>query len=65
MGNVDCVHILCQKEKEPVREEVRRCMDQAKEGGSYVLSESNSLHAGCETEAILEMVRYAQEIGVY
>ena len=65
MGNVDCVYALCQKEKEPVREEVRRCMDQAKQGGGYIISESNSLHSGCETEAILEMVRYAEEIGVY
>jgi uroporphyrinogen decarboxylase len=65
VGNVDCVYVLCQTDLELVRKEVRRCMDQAKEGGGYMLSESNSLHAGCNIEAVLEMYRYAKEIGQY
>ena len=65
VGNVDCVYALCQSDLEEVRKEVRRCMSQAKEGGGYILSDSNSLHVGCKIEAILEMCRYAKEIGQY
>jgi uroporphyrinogen decarboxylase len=65
VGNVDCVYVLCQADLEEVRKEVRRCMAEAKEGGGYMLSDSNSLHVGCNIEAVLEMYRYAQEIGQY
>lgn len=65
VGNVDCVYVLCQPDLEEVRKEVRRCITQAKEGGGYMLSESNSLHAGCNIEAVLEMYRYAKELGQY
>ncbi|HSB05645.1 MAG TPA: uroporphyrinogen decarboxylase family protein [Thermodesulfobacteriota bacterium] len=65
VGNVDCVYVLCQSDLEEVRKEVRRCMSQAKEGGGYMLSDSNSLHVGCNIEAVLEMYRYAKEIGEY
>ena len=65
IGNVDVGEVLCQTDLEIVRKDVRRCMDQAKAGGMYMLSDSNSLHAGCKTEAILEMVRYGIEIGRY
>ena len=65
IGNVDCSWVLCQHDLRLVRKEVRRCMYQAKEGGGYLLSDSNSLHVGCKTEAVLEMFRYAREIGSY
>lgn len=65
VGNVDCGWVLCQDDLQIVRKEVGRCMSQAKEGGGYLLSDSNSLHAGCRTEAIVEMFRYAKEIGRY
>ena len=64
-GNVDCGEALTQADLEVVRQEVRRCMDQAKEGGRYILSDSNSIHAGCNPEAVKEMYRYAREIGRY
>jgi uroporphyrinogen decarboxylase len=65
VGNVDCVYTLCQSDVELVRKEVRRCMSQAKEGGRYILSDSNGLHSGCNTSAVLEMFRFAKEIGQY
>jgi hypothetical protein len=40
-------------------------MGQAKEGGRYILSDSNSIHAGCHPDAVVEMFRYAREIGGY
>jgi uroporphyrinogen-III decarboxylase len=64
-GNVDCGEALSQGDPEMVRKEVRRCMDEAKEGGRYILSDSNSIHEGCDLEAVKEMYRYTQEIGVY
>ena len=65
IGNVDSGGVLCQENFDAVRKEVRRCMDQAKEGGMYMLSDSNSLHAGCNVQSVLEMMRYAIEIGWY
>ena len=63
--NVDCGEALIGSDLELVRREVRRCMTQAKEGGRYMLSDSNSIHAGCNPEAVKEMYRYAREIGLY
>lgn len=65
VGNVDCGEILCQDDLEKVRKEVRRCMEQAKAGGRYILSDSNSIHAGCHPKAVVEMFRHARAIGVY
>jgi len=65
VGNVDCGRVLCQDDLEKVRQDVQRCMDQAKEGGRYILSDSNSIHAGCNPDAVMEMFRYAREIGAY
>jgi len=65
IGNVDAGAVLCQKDLSIVRKDVQRCMDQAKAGGMYMLSDSNSLHSGCLTETIFEMYRYAKEIGKY
>jgi len=65
LGNVDVSHVLCQTDLEVVRSEVRRCMAQGKPGGGYILSDSNTLHEGCTAEAIVEMYRYAREIGGY
>ncbi len=65
VGNVDCGEALCQGDLEKVRQDVKRCMSQAKEGGRYILSDSNSIHAGCHPEAVKEMFQYAREIGMY
>jgi uroporphyrinogen decarboxylase len=65
VGNVDCGEILCQTDRQKVRVEVRRCMDQAKAGGHYMLSDSNAIHSACHPDAVTEMFRYAREIGKY
>jgi uroporphyrinogen decarboxylase len=64
-GNVDCGETLSQSDLEIVRKDVRRCMDEAKQGGRYILSDSNSIHEGCDPEAVKEMYRYTREIGCY
>lgn len=65
VGNVDVSHVLCQGDPELVRREVRRCMEQGKPRGGYILSDSNTLHEGCNAAAIVEMYRYAKETGAY
>ncbi len=65
VGNVDCGEALAQADLALVRQEVERCMNQAKAGGRYILSDSNSIHAGCNPSAVIEMYRYAREIGRY
>jgi uroporphyrinogen decarboxylase len=64
-GNVDSGEALGSPDPGPVRKEVERCMSQAKEGGRYILSDSNSIHAGCDPSAVKEMYRYAREMGGY
>lgn len=65
VGNVDCGEALSQSDLEIVRQEVRRCLEEAKQGGRYILSDSNSIHEGCDSEAVSEMYRYTREIGRY
>jgi uroporphyrinogen decarboxylase len=65
VGNVDCGEVLCNDDLHRVRHEVRRCMDAAKAGGRYILSDSNSIHSGCLPESVKEMFRYAKEVGGY
>ncbi len=65
VGNVDSGEALSGPDPGPVRLEVQRCMSQAKAGGRYILSDSNSIHAGCDAVAVKEMYRYAREIGGY
>ncbi len=65
MGNVDCVGVLTTTDLDLVRQEVDRCMRQAKAGGGFMLASSNSLHSSCTIEAVTEMFRYAREAGKY
>jgi uroporphyrinogen decarboxylase len=65
MGNVDGNEILCQPDLSLVRKEVDRCLKEGMEGGGFILSIAGSAHEGVETEALVEMCRYAQIAGVY
>jgi uroporphyrinogen decarboxylase len=65
MGNVSSSEILTQSDRQIVRAEVDRCMQQAKEGGGYMLSSDCSLNAGCTEEAVKEMYQYALKVGKY
>jgi len=48
-----------------VRRDVRRCIDAAAEGGGFILTSSNSLHADVKPENILVMVDEARRYGRY
>jgi len=65
MGNVDCRYVLPYGSEEDVRRDVRRCIDAAAEGGGYILSSSNSIHANCKVENIFTMVDEARKYGKY
>lgn len=64
VGNLD-VGVLFDSDMEAVREEVRRCMEQGAPGGGYMFSSCNSIFKGMDVDAVVEMYRYAGEIGVY
>lgn len=65
IGNVCVSEVLPSGDMARIRADVERCMRQAKAGGGYLLSSSNSLHAGIEVESGLEAFRYAHEVGRY
>jgi uroporphyrinogen decarboxylase len=65
LGNADGNQILCQSDLELVRKEVDRCLREGKKGGGYMLSIAGSAHESVNLEALVEMCRYAQVVGVY
>ena len=65
IGNVDCEYVLPYGSEEDVRRDVRRCIDAAAEGGGFILSSSNSLHANVKVENIYIMVDEARKYGKY
>ena len=65
LGNMDGNQILCQSDLELVRKEVDRCLKEGMEGGGYMLSIAGSAHEGIQLEALIEMCRYLQQVGVY
>ena len=65
LGNMDGNQILCQSDLKLVRREVDRCLREGMEGGGYMLSIAGSAHEGIQFEALIEMCRYLQEVGVY
>jgi uroporphyrinogen decarboxylase len=64
VGNLD-VNVLFGSDLGAVREEVGRCIDQGAPGGGYMFASCNSLFKGVNADAVVEMYRYAAEIGGY
>lgn len=64
IGNLD-VAVLFGSDLEAVREEVRRCIEQGTPGGGYMFASCNSIFKGMNVDAVVEMYRYAGEMGVY
>ena len=64
VGNVDPTP-LCGSNLDTVREEVRRCMEQGAPGGGYMFGTCSSIFEGMNLDAVVEMFRYAGEIGFY
>ncbi|MEM3174414.1 MAG: uroporphyrinogen decarboxylase family protein [Candidatus Bathyarchaeia archaeon] len=64
-GNVDCKYVLPFGDEEDVKRDVRRCVNAAAEGGGFILTSSNSLHANVKVENIYTMVKEARKYGRY
>jgi uroporphyrinogen decarboxylase len=64
IGNVD-VTVLCNSDLGAVREEVTRCIQQGAAGGGYMIASCNSIFKGMNPASVVEMFRYAGEIGSY
>ncbi len=65
LGNIDCRHLLPFGASAEVEEAVKQTIAVAAPGGGYIISSSNSVHAGCKAENYVAMVMAAHKYGVY
>lgn len=64
MGNFDCV-VLARGSLDDARAEARRCLDEAMQGGGYILGTADEVPADTKFENLKAMVEVAQEHGKY
>lgn len=64
MGGCD-PHFLVQGSREEIRQEVLRCLSEAKEGGGYILANSDVIPAEADIENVIDMVQTAKRYGEY
>jgi len=64
-GNVDCGIALVYGPKQRIINEVKRCINDAAEGGGYMISSSNTVHYGVPVENYKIMVKAARRYGCY
>ncbi|MFX0139578.1 MAG: uroporphyrinogen decarboxylase family protein [Candidatus Hodarchaeota archaeon] len=64
-GNVDCGIALVYGPKQRIIDEVKRCINEAAEGGGYMLSSSNTIHYGVPIKNYEIMIEAARKYGVY
>ncbi len=65
LGGVDIPTVLSPGPVERIREETRKCIDQAAAGGGYVMMPSCSIHRGDPLDHIQALVDATREFGVY
>lgn len=64
MGNFDCV-ILARGTLEEARAEAKRCLDEAMEGGGYIMCTADEVPADTQFDNLKAMVEVAEEHGRY
>jgi len=64
MGNLDCV-VLARGTADDCRREARRCLDEAKEGGGYILGTADEVPADTTLEKLQAVVDTVAEHGRY
>lgn len=64
-GNVNCATTLVDGTISETIAETRKCLEDAKGKGGYILSSSNSIHSGVNPDNFLKMVETAKEYGAY
>ncbi len=65
IGNVDCTYILTWGTLEEVREDVKRCIRQAAQGGGFICRASQSIHSVVKPDNYVGMVHAIREYGEY
>lgn len=65
VGNIDCGELLCHGTPEQVEVAVQEAIAVAAPGGRYMLSCSNSIHAGVNPDNFLAMLRAGRKYGAY
>ncbi len=65
LGNIDCRDLLPDGTPAQVEEAVRKAIEDAADGGGYILCDSNSLHPGVNPENCIAMFQATKKYGVY
>lgn len=65
IGNVNCATTLVNGSREEVLAETKAIIQSGAPGGGFILSSSNSIHAGVKPELYRTMLETAREFGTY
>lgn len=65
VGNIDCGDLLSNGTVEQVDATVYKCIQDAAEGGGFMLCSSNSIHSSVNPDNYVAMVRAGQKYGKY
>ncbi len=65
IGNIDCGPILTHGSEQDVEKAVKESIDNAADGGGYIMSSSNSAHSGIKAENYVTLVKAARQYGIY
>jgi len=65
VGNIDCGDLLCNASDSQVENVVRQTIQDIGPGGGYIVSSSNSIHAGVEIRNYMAMLKAVEKYGFY
>ncbi|MHA2088847.1 MAG: uroporphyrinogen decarboxylase family protein, partial [Promethearchaeota archaeon] len=65
IGNIDVSELLPFGTTDDVKESVKKCINDAAEGGGYILSPCTDITNACKIENILTMISATKEYGKY
>ena len=65
IGNIDVSQLLPYGTKDDVINEVKKCINDAAQGGGYMLSACTDITNSCKVENVLTMISAAKKYGQY
>mgnify|MGYP001135345216 CR=1 FL=1 len=65
VGNVDCTALLPHGSRGEIEEAVKETIAKASPGGGHIISSSNSIHPGVDSENFRSMIEAARKYGTY
>jgi len=65
LGNIDCGHLLSHGTPEQVEKAVIQAIQDAGEGGGYIITSSNSIHSSVDPANYTAMIRAVSCHGAY